>query len=410
MQIQAPLRKWKNDGELETVGIVKVQTSTVDAKNLSTPDLSSTPIYRGYATMSETDANDLDETVAGTAMDYIKGFDAGYHFTSSRSEAHDYATGRTDKSEETFMNDEGQVITQQNRHYRGDYAHVSAYTIDPSAKVVYFDDVLEANAHPELMRDADVIVLKQGTLGSTNTEYIVRKGAKHLVHKIESRNEGNSENFTTQPIIENNKKPKSEPSLSINLEQKSSSETKAQLKELISSINSPYLKEVTDADLEGVDDFTADAEGFVKDGVIYINTDRASVGTVIHELGHLYLGALKSDPEKRERYYDILANMHEYCDLWHEMQGNQFYANKRGSDFDEEIAARLIEMYYNGSIMSERDKALAQELIMISGISLENLPKPEKMQWMSENYKIKQSVATLKNKLYEDEVIKDIDC
>lgn len=219
-----------------------------------------------------------------------------------------------------------------------------------------------------------------------------------------------AENFTTQPIIENNKNPKSEPSLSINPEQKSSSETKAQLKELISSINSPYLKEVTDADLEGVDDFTADAEGFVKDGIIYINTDRASVGTVIHELGHLYLGALKSNPEKREHYYDILANMHEYCDLWHEMQGNQFYANKRGSDFDEEIAARLIEMYYNGSIMSERDKALAQELIMISGISLENLPKPEKMQWMSENYKIKQSVATLKNKLYEDEVIKDIDC
>ena len=29
---------------------------------------------------------------------------------------------------------------------------------------------------------------------------------------------------------------------------------------------------------------------------------------------------------------------------------------------------------------------------------------------MSENDKIKQSVATLKNKLYEDEVIKDIDC
>lgn len=216
--------------------------------------------------------------------------------------------------------------------------------------------------------------------------------------------------LTLNDTIENNKKPKSEPSLSINPEQKSSSETKAQLKELISSINSPYLKEVTDADLEGVDDFTADAEGFVKDGVIYINTDRASVGTVIHELGHLYLGALKSDPEKREHYYDILANMHEYCDLWHEMQGNQFYANKRGSDFDEEIAARLIEMYYNGSIMSSRDKALAQELIMISGISLENLPKPEKMQWMSENYKIKQSVATLKNKLYEDEVIKDIDC
>lgn len=173
-------------GTTEDVENFRAWKQSKDSENST--DLFNTPIYRGYATMSEDEAVDLDETIAGTAMDYIKGFDAGYHFTSSRSEAYDYATGRTDKSEETFMNDEGQVITQQNRHYRGDYAHVSAYTIDPSAKVVYFNDVLEANAHPELMRDADVIVLKQGTLGSTNTEYIVRKGAKHLVHKIESSN------------------------------------------------------------------------------------------------------------------------------------------------------------------------------------------------------------------------------
>ena len=206
--------------------------------------------------------------------------------------------------------------------------------------------------------------------------------ARNIVVVTDSHESFDGDLLTINKTIEQNRqKPKNDPSMSISLSpKKSSSETKAQLKELISAIDSPYLKEVTDVDLEGVDDFTADAEGFVKDGIIYINTDRASVGTVIHELGHLYLGALKSDPEKREHYYDILANMHEHCDLWHEMQGNQFYANKRGSDFDEEIAARLIEMYYNGSIMSSRDKALAQELIMISGINLENLPKPEKMQ------------------------------
>ena len=60
--------------------------------------------------------------------------------------------------------------------------------------------------------------------------------------------------------------------------------------------------------------------------------------------------------------------------------------------------------------MSYRDWKLAQRLVSITGIDMKSLPKPEKMQWLSENYKIKQQVATLKNQLYEDEVIKDIDC
>ena len=153
-------------------------------------ELSDTILYRGYATMSETDANDLDETVAGTAMDYIDPvFDAGYHFTTSKSEASDYANGRTDKSDETFVDDSGNVVTQRNRHYTGDYAHVTAYKIDSSAKVIHFKDLNEANSNPELLKTADVVVLHQGTLTSSGAmEYIVRKGAKHLVHKIESSN------------------------------------------------------------------------------------------------------------------------------------------------------------------------------------------------------------------------------
>lgn len=211
--------------------------------------------------------------------------------------------------------------------------------------------------------------------------------------------------------IEASKSQKSDTTLSISPNpQKVSDETKAQVREFIQAINSPYLKEVTDEDLVGVDDYTADADGFVKDGVVYINTKHATMGTVIHELGHLYLGALKSDDRKREYYYDILSEMHDECDLWKELRGSQFYANKRGSDFDEEVAARLIEGYMSGAKMSYRDWKLAQRLVSITGIDMKSLPKPEKMQWLSENYKIKQQVATLKNQLYEDEVIKDIDC
>lgn len=236
--------------------------------------------------------------------------------------------------------------------------------------------------------------------------------ARNVVIVTDSHESFNGDLLSINKTIEQNRQqPKTDPSMSIPLiPKKSSSETKAQLKELISSINSPYLKEVTDADLEGVDDFTADADGFVQDGVIYINTDRASIGTLIHELGHLYLGALKSDSNKRTAYYKILSEMHTNCDLWQEMQGNQFYANKRGSDFDEEIAARLIENYMSGGKMSYRDWLIAKRLVSLTGIDFKSLPKPEKMQWLSENYKIKQRVATLKNQLYEDEVIKDIDC
>lgn len=236
--------------------------------------------------------------------------------------------------------------------------------------------------------------------------------ARNMVIVTDSHESFNEDLLSINKTIEQNRQqPKNDPSMSISTTpKKSSSETKAQLKELIAAIDSPYLREVTDADFEGVNDFTADADGFVQDGVIYINTDRASIGTLIHELGHLYLGALKSDPNKRTTYYKILSEMHTDCDLWQEMQGNQFYANKRGSDFDEEIAARLIENCMSGGKMSYKDWLIAKRLVSLTDIDFKSLPKPEKMQWLSENYKIKQRVATLKNQLYEDEVIKDIDC
>ena len=53
VQIQAPLRKWINDGELETVGVAKVQTPAVDAKNLSTP--SRFHAYSGAADGADTE-------------------------------------------------------------------------------------------------------------------------------------------------------------------------------------------------------------------------------------------------------------------------------------------------------------------------------------------------------------------
>lgn len=146
-------------------------------------------IYRGYATQTEQEATDLDDTVAGTAADYVEnvpGFKAKYHFTSSREEAEEYAKNRTDKSEEEFYRD-GKLVKQQNRHYTGDFAHVGEYVISDKAKIAEFEDLHDLNLHPEKASGVDVIILKKGTLDQSASEFIVREGAKDLVQSIKQQ-------------------------------------------------------------------------------------------------------------------------------------------------------------------------------------------------------------------------------
>lgn len=141
-------------------------------------------IYRGYALNENREATDLEETVGNTAADYAEPFDGfkpRYHFTSSREEAKDYAKTRTNRSEETFVDSQGEIVTQRNRHYTGDYAQISAYYISNDANVVTFEDINDYNKNKERARNADIVVLKKGTMWADNSEYIVTEKAKNKI-------------------------------------------------------------------------------------------------------------------------------------------------------------------------------------------------------------------------------------
>lgn len=130
-------------------------------------------MYRGYALAENREATSIEETIAHTAVDYDESLKGAIYFTSSAEEAQDYANTRTDKSDETFVNDTGETITQRNRHYTGDYAKVSRYALKPTAKVEHYknmSDYVQKGANSI----ADVIILDEGTMWKDNTEYVVK--------------------------------------------------------------------------------------------------------------------------------------------------------------------------------------------------------------------------------------------
>ena len=65
---------------------------------------------------------------------------------------------------------------------------------------------------------------------------------------------------------------------------------------------------VTNDDLVGEEPAIRNAKGFIKDGQIYINIDKATVDTVIHEFAHLYLAAAKNGSNS-QAYYEILSEL-----------------------------------------------------------------------------------------------------
>lgn len=161
--------------------VVKGYSDVKEGKSLSPCKWSPVSIlYRGYALDEDREASDIRETVAGTAADYVKGFDARYHFTTSRWEAEGYAKSHSDASEEEFMKD-GEVVRQRNRQYSGKYPQVSSYALKPGTSFMVFEDIWDYDRNSALADGVDVVVLKKGTLTSDATEFIVRKGAEDCI-------------------------------------------------------------------------------------------------------------------------------------------------------------------------------------------------------------------------------------
>jgi hypothetical protein len=66
---------------------------------------------------------------------------------------------------------------------------------------------------------------------------------------------------------------------------------------------------VSQSDLVNEDIYIRSANGFVRNGEIYINIDRAGDDTIIHEFGHLYLADAKVN--NREKYYELLEKVRQ---------------------------------------------------------------------------------------------------
>jgi hypothetical protein len=68
-------------------------------------------MYRGYALAEDREANSIEETIGHTAVDYDESLKGSIYFTSDPEEAMEYAKTRTDKSNEVFINNDGQKVT-----------------------------------------------------------------------------------------------------------------------------------------------------------------------------------------------------------------------------------------------------------------------------------------------------------
>ena len=126
-------------------------------------------VYRGYAMKENRFASKIEETVAGTASDYIA---SGFYFTSDPEEAQMYAELHTDKSEEppTAEHPEGGRI---NRHYVGDYAKVSRFNLKRGKGLLEFKDLHDFNRNRPEDIFGYVIKLTKGTLTQDASEYFV---------------------------------------------------------------------------------------------------------------------------------------------------------------------------------------------------------------------------------------------
>lgn len=124
-------------------------------------------LYRGYATEGGVEAKDIDETVKGSAVDYIdSSFNAKYHFTE-QEDAEMYSQ-----------------LHEEEHHKNGKTGYkrvTSKYWLSPDTSYKVYKDIIDANKHKEEWGNIDAIILENGTLGDGQYEVIVTSNAKDKI-------------------------------------------------------------------------------------------------------------------------------------------------------------------------------------------------------------------------------------
>ena len=169
-----------------------------------------------------------------------------------------------------------------------------------------------------------------------------------------------------------------------------------------SMINGLHI--VTDVDLINETPDIRNAKGFVRNGEIYINVDRASDDTVIHEFAHIYLAYAKNT--NPNEYYALLEKLHT-TDYYQLIKSRKEYSNKKGSDLDEEVLATIIGDYYKSSNINEDAMNIAKEVIALLPSDFYDLINNDILPTLDDtfidNYKLSQKIATKKNEVFVKE-------
>lgn len=93
------------------------------------------------------------------------------------------------------------------------------------------------------------------------------------------------------------------------------------------------------------------SKAFIRDGEIYINTTIASSSDLLHEYSHLILGVLKSDPNLRRNYeqlLDIVARTREGKEMIKKLRSR--YDSASEMDLMEEAFVKLFSNYVIGKM------------------------------------------------------------
>ena len=208
------LKYYNEDGSLKDMPLTRVsKTEQPTTPAVEQPAITDTTellkddngaplvVYRGYAMKENRFASKIEETVAGTASDYISN---GFYFTSDPEEAQMYAESHTDKSEEppTAEHPEGGRI---NRHYVGDYAKVSKFNLKIGKGLLEFKDLHEFNRNKPEDIFGYVIKLKVGTLTQNASEYFVTNPSQVVFVNEQSSEQlpttDTTKKFSLEPFI-----------------------------------------------------------------------------------------------------------------------------------------------------------------------------------------------------------------
>lgn len=123
----------------------------------------------------------------------------------------------------------------------------------------------------------------------------------------------------------------------------------------------PYVNYIKDnlTNLHLINDPNGEESAYIENGEFYINMAKADTTDLFHEIGHGILATIKKNTP--EQYYKMLNTVTE-SPRFEEIA--RYYPNKHGSDLQEEVLLKLMQMEMRGYQYSDIDLGLDNQAIV----------------------------------------------